>query len=1105
MIETLSAHLTLADENLPNLAWQSHTLNTIRSTSLSFRALLLAKSFLHNPRNIMVVCADEKSAGKWQDNLRGILGEQAVAYFPSLGISAYEDKLPFRRILEQRLEVLVHAPQRPMVVVAPLAAVMFKLASPQSFKQQGQAFAVNEVLDLDEVYQWLIQSGYEEQSMVENVGDFSLRGCILDINPFLQENPLRIELFGDEIESIRTFDLFSQRSVEELRQVKIFPMGEFTFDENGESHGVFSAKSALTRASDIFQWLPQQNIVLDEVEKIFSQVPQLNAQQQQIYADSGLDSSLEPANFWLNLEQLEAYWNNRERLGFSSVLFEENHAQQYAMDLQGRNSGNLDLVGKNIEEFHARGAQVWVVAPNQGHAQRLKQILDGLPIAGVLVGHIEEGFWCEDLGVAYLTDHQIFNRPPRRPKKVALSSSVQSAVQLDSLNVGDVVVHQDHGVGKFKGLSRIQVADAWVDCVILEYAENATLQFPVEDLYKIEALQVSEDYTPALHKLGSKRWENAKARVRKRIVKIAKELVELYARRQVIPGHAFPPDGPAQKEFEAAFEHEDTPDQSRATQEIKKDLELNRPMDRLVCGDVGFGKTEIAFRALFKVVQERKQVAFLVPTTILAAQHYESVRNRFADWPVQVELLNRYRSPKEKRAVLGKLASGEVDVVVGTHALLSATIEFHDLGLLIIDEEQRFGVKQKERLRALRENVDTLAMSATPIPRTMHLSMTGVRDISLINTPPRNRLPIDTSVVQYDEKILTQALEAEFQRGGQSFVVYDRVKDIDQVAEKVQGWMPPARVAVAHGQMHEKDLEAVMNAFVSGSVDILVATSIIENGLDVPNANTMIVLNAHNFGMSQLYQMRGRVGRSNINAFAYLVTPASGIITPVAQKRLEALEHCTDLGSGYQLAMRDLEIRGAGNLLGDEQHGFIAEVGFDTYVRMVREAVEELQGKVATPVLQPKVELGVDAYLPENWIIDGVQRVALYQRLVRIEKLAEFGELQQELRDRYGPLPQAVTNLILTTKAGFWAKIVGIQRVQVKNGLLILTFLENPVPDLQKMSAGAEKIPYPLRFLSNTPLQMVVELPPQSGEHAKTQWAELGVGVMGDLGKVFII
>jgi len=613
---------------------------------------------------------------------------------------------------------------------------------------------------------------------------------------------------------------------------------------------------------------------------------------------------------------------------------------------------------------------------------------------------------------------------------------------------------------------------------MIEYADKARLSFPVGDLHKLEKLVWNEDDgMPKMNKLGTKTWENAKERAKKRIAQIAKVLVDLYAKREVAKGFAFPADSNMQEEFENDFPFAPTPDQIRSAKEIKSDMEKPRPMDRLLCGDVGFGKTEVAMRAMFKCISAKKQVAVLVPTTVLAAQHFQSFTERFADWPIKIALVNRYKSIVEKKKIYRELEEGKVDLVVGTHALLADHVKFKDIGLLIIDEEQKFGVKQKEMLREMRLSLDTLVMSATPIPRTLQLSMTGVRDISFITTPPLNRLPVETKIMERDDSVLAAAVRDEIERGGQAFVVNDRVQSIEKLAEEVEGWVPNLRVAIAHAQMSDSSLEKTMSAFINREFDVLVCTILIESGLDVPNANTIIIMNAQQFGVGQLYQLRGRVGRSSVQARAFLVVPEGEVgVSKSAKKRLAAMEQFTDLGSGYQVAMRDLEIRGAGNLLGMEQHGFIEEIGFETYVRMVKEAVAELLGTNSQSPVQPRLELRVDAYLPETWIKDGLARISIYQRISRIEACEEIASLAGELRDRFGPIPKPAEMLLMSVEIGIKAKKFSIVGIARKQGIAVLTFSDKITAKSPILAEIYAKSKFPMRFLTTMPMQAVLEI-----------------------------
>lgn len=1047
----------------------------VRGLSLPVRAMLVAREFVERGQSILVV-TDSRFMQDWLENLQGILGEQEAMPFSPWGLKPYVNEPPFESVLEDRLAFAQRLRQkRPVVGVTTQDALLDRLPPLEAQNRPTLHLQIGQTLDLQALRETCRLMGFHDQPLVENIGDFSIRGCIFDVNPLLSEHPIRVELFGDEIESIRTFDLFSQKSLQNLKQVDILPMGELIPGEDDLNGELFRRARHETLSHNLLHWMQPALLVYDEYELFSNRAENLTLQWDKAWQTTDLPMANAPADLRYTWETLQQQCQQLFQCGFSSVQMDDSSYQwQWQCLPQERFRNGLDEAIEKITEFRATGGKVYLAASSQGHASRLSHLLQSKDVDEIVVGWLQAGFWLPELGEAYLTDHQIFNRNARRIRKQGVASSAQAMIDVESLALGDYVVHRDHGVGKFLGLSRLEVNGVHVDVVTLEYAGKDHLRFPVDDLFKIEKLHTDSESHPALQKLGGHTWERTTQRVRRRIVEIARELVALYARRQVIEGFPFPPDGPAQIEFEETFAWEPTPDQVKASSEIKTDMESSRPMDRLVCGDVGFGKTEVALRACFKAVHARKQVAVLVPTTILAAQHYETFCDRFAAWPVTIELVNRYRSPAEKKKIFQNLEAGNIDIVVGTHALLADKVVFKDLGLLVVDEEQRFGVKQKEKLRHLRMSVDTLSMSATPIPRTLHLSLTGVRDISTVNTPPRNRLPVDTKVVLPGHHLLRDAIREELDRGGQIFVVNDRIQGLDDLSFQVEEWAPQARIATAHGQMNEKDLETVMAAFVRGDVDILVSTSIVENGIDVPNANTMLIFNAHRFGMSQLYQMRGRVGRSHVHAKALLVV-GKGPLVDEARQRLEALERCTDLGSGYQLAMKDLEIRGAGNLLGDEQHGFIAEVGFETYVRMVREAVEELQGKAPEIVLQPRVELGVDAYLPESWIEDGLLRMSFYQRLARIDNPQTIASIEKEMRDRFGPLPEPAQMILLVSEVGLWARLLGIQGLQLKEGILVLTFTTSPVPDPRVLAEIQSRVTVPFRFVMSEPLQAVLE------------------------------
>lgn len=1052
-------------------------------------AMMVADRFCKFPQSILVVVDDYRTGEVWMQNLQSLCGDKNVHFFPSLGLKPYEAKVPFAGILEERLKFFKASQGKlPFIAVCPLDSLLLRLPEPSLLEKQKIVFRKGDVIDPLSLRKTLGDMGYTEQPVVSTVGEFSIRGCIVDINLYMQEHPVRLEFFGDEIESIRSFDIFSQRSIDQLNSVEVYPHGEFNLSVEEKAKIPVEEEELVwwrrpeyeTLKLTVLDYMPDAAIVFDGLSVLEESAGKLGALHVKSYekAISLQQKVAPPTDLWYRFDIFESEFSKRIVLDFTRARMESPDWISIAVRQQTKGvSGTSGLV-KEIEGFYAQGGLVYLVAHSEGSAQRVQHLFDGAPVAGILIGDLSDGFWIESDNIAFLTEAEIFNRTGKVRRKHAVSGSISDALLVESLTRGDFVVHEDHGIGRYMGLVREKINGGLVDCIQLDYADGDRLKFPVSDLRKIEKLPSSEEETvPELAHLGSKSWEKLKERVKKRVIKIARELVQLYAKRELIEGFAFPPDSRMQKEFEDAFEYEPTPDQVRATKEIKEDMENNRPMDRLVCGDVGFGKTEVAMRAAFKCVYSKKQVAVLVPTTILAAQHYETFKERFAAFPVNIALVNRYKTAGEKKKIFKEVSEGKYDIVVGTHALLSNQSAFKDLGLLIIDEEQKFGVKQKEHLRELRLTVDTLSMSATPIPRSLHLSLTGVRDISLINTPPMNRLPVETKILQRDDTVLAEAIHDELARGGQVFVVNDRVQSIEHLAEDIEAMAPGARVAVAHGQMEDHDLERVMDAFIKGDFDILVSTSIIESGLDVPNANTILIMNAHHFGISQLYQMRGRVGRSDVLAYAYLVIPKNEMISAESTKRLQALEQFTDLGSGYQLAMRDLEIRGAGNLLGSEQHGFIAEVGFETYVRLVREAVEELRGGgEESSKVQPRVELSIDAFLPETYITDGLSRISIYQRLARTSKLEDLPPLFAELEDRFGPAPDAVKKLFLVTEVAMIAAKLRIQGIEARRGMLVFTFMEFPPPDPKMLAELAAVSPFGMRYVGNSPLQGAVEL-----------------------------
>jgi transcription-repair coupling factor (superfamily II helicase) len=1067
--------------------------------------------------SVLYLAPTAKDAEAMAEDLVSWIGEDAVLHFPGLDLKPYEWREPFGQVRERRLETFeaLYRKQRAVVILT-AAAFLERFQSPQSLHREIVELRAGDALNPTTFREAAGTLGFHEESAVQDLGDFSVRGEILDIYPYLAENPYRIVLDGDVIESIREFDIFSQRSLRQVDSVALLPQDECCYTADEIEQGLLEHADKLggdaALEAELHRLLRKRDLTGIHWQKAFfkkldhSLLDFMGKGTRVVVGDSdGLAQATEktwaaareghaaameqerfvnaPEELFLSAGEVARLLDTRGVIQLGRLVFEGPGSRVFDIEPQQRGGAGLADVEPILTDLAAAGITTWLLSPNAAQAERLWKMTEPLGIEGVCVGHVAAGFIDRDQGVALLTDHQIFNRMGRSVRKRKFRGGGVAIPDFDALHRGDFVVHETYGVGRFVGIRRLRLGGNEVDCILLDYQGSDKLTLPVSDLAKLEKFSGEEGHQPLLSRLGGKAWENAKERTRKAIVVLVRELIELYAKRSVAKGHAFAPDGEMQKEFEASFEYDLTPDQAKAIADTKRDMETPKPMDRLICGDVGFGKTEVAMRAAFKAVCDKKQVALLAPTTILAAQHAETLSERFSSWPVRIAALHRFVSAKEQKETLAALARGEIDILVGTHRLLSKDVVFKDLGLLLVDEEQKFGVKQKERLKALRAEVDVLALSATPIPRSLHLSLLGTRDLSIIATPPRNRLPIETRVLSWDPNAVREAIEAEMARGGQTFFVHNRVQDMREMADKVQALVPAGRVGVAHGQMEEGELERVMSAFINREYDVLCCTAIIESGIDIPNANTLIVHRADLFGLSQLYQLRGRVGRSAAQAHCLLLSPDANRFSDDARRKLFALEKFTDLGSGFQIAMRDLEIRGAGNLLGLEQSGHIAAVGFETYVRMVQEAVLEMQGHVPKPPLNPEIEFPVDAFLPEAYIEDSLQRTTLYQKIARLEEFEQAAEMARELEDRFGRLPQETHMLLRTVEARIACRKCGFRKAEIRENALVLTFSEKHMPEREELSAMAARIKRPSRFLYGEPLQLRIELnPPRRGD-----------------------
>lgn len=1032
-------------------------------------ALLVCDIFDRTNQPLLVVAENSKQAETIADECISQLDDARVSYFPSRDAVPYNLKSPFGPTVEARLRVLwqLLCGER-RIVVTTAAALLQQLPVRERFFGSVITLRCGDEVPQQRLSAWLVEIGFKRESAVQNIGSFAVRGDIVDIFPFISEHPVRIEFFGDSIESIRQYDVYSQKSIKQLSSTLVFPMREFCLSDSQIATGANAMVAAMAGSDhDSATTLHHQWVTLGDLDGIewflhWFKAPSVSlldyvAPQTLIVWDDIAGSGHRFD------ECVDNYKRHHERIGQKLAacvsppqslllsptdvinqlaclprIFINTHdtypdCKTYSCTLEPQPvllPGVPPLVDE-LRRKNSEGLTVMLVSENLDHASKMYDlIIDACPFVHVYTGFLRSGYIDRARREAIYSDHQIFSRQSR-PTSQKRAGSRAPILSLDSLAPGDYVVHVDHGIGRFAGIERISAPDMERDCMVLLYEGRSKLFVPIDDFHKVQKYIGKDSLGPTLATLGSGTWERTKARTKEHLREMAGELLELYARRQHFDGIAFGPDSLWQKEFEDAFMFDPTPDQITAIADIKKDMESTRPMDRLICGDVGFGKTEVAMRAAFKAVQSGYQVAILAPTTILAAQHYTTFTLRMANFPVRIGLASRFLSSAEQRPVLQRVRDGNVDILIGTHRLLSKDVEFKNLGLLIVDEEQRFGVRHKERLKQFRSSVDVLSLSATPIPRTLHMSLVGVRDLTIINTPPRNRLPIQTRVAEFHDDLLKNAIENELERGGQVYVVHNRIQKLDLLRDKIELLVPGARVTLAHGQMDEKELDRIMKEFIAGSFDVLLSTVIIENGLDIPNVNTLVVIRADTLGLSQLYQLRGRVGRSSEQAFAWLLTAPYSEIGNLGLKRLQALEMYTELGSGFQIAMRDLEIRGAGNILGTQQHGFIAAVGFEMYCTLLEEAVRELKGEVIKPKIEVTIDVLLEAYIPTDYIADGATRIAVYQELSAVEDEGALDEIERGLADRFGPVPVVVVQLMLLMRIKIMAGSMGCTKIGI--------------------------------------------------------------------------
>ncbi|HEY6573202.1 MAG TPA: transcription-repair coupling factor [Candidatus Eisenbacteria bacterium] len=1050
----------------------------VRGTAGSVAAILTSLLARESGFPVAVVTPDLDRAESWRDDLAAFLGPDRVVYLPPLDVVPWSHQTPTAPVRDERLDGLARLTDAsPPVAVIPAAALHRLLPIPAALR--GRAFTIERGWQGDprDVLGRLVLLGYRPVSEVSESGEISRRGGIVDVHGPGMEEPVRLEFDGDEVASLRSFDPATQRSTGTLESVRIVPAREVLYadDLDKRLHPFGRAPLSTGEESRRLRDLVSEGIYFEgaewlaphlglELGSLLDHLPSntllwveepaaVERELQQVEREA---ERLEPAARERNplLPPRETLFENPERIAERLRGYPRFESAFTGKEIKSRgDSGDviafdarpqpafgrkLDLLRGELKRLGEVGYHRSIVCDNRGQADRLEELL-GDDLATIEVGSLVGGFVLPAARVAVFTDHEIFARYRRRRGR-RLRPSAAAMRELLTLAPGDFVVHLDHGIGAYRGLQRLQLDGQETECIQIDYAGGDRLFVPIEQLGLIERYAAGEGHAPTIHRLGGTTWARTKAKTKKAIADMAEELLRHYAARKAHPGHAFKPDTPWQRELESSFVYDETPDQLRAIEDVKRDMESSRPMDRLLCGDVGYGKTEVAIRAAFKAIQDGKQVAILVPTTVLAQQHGVTFTERLADYPVRIEVLSRFRNAKEQAEVVEKLGRGEVDLIIGTHRLLSKDVRFSNLGLVVIDEEQRFGVKQKEKIRTFVETVDVLTLTATPIPRTLHLSLLGARDMSVMTTPPRGRYPIKTEIVEMSREVIQDALLREADRGGQSFFVHNRVETIDQQAHYLQSMVPQLRYAVAHGQMRDTQLEKVMLDFLERRVDVLVSTLIIESGLDIPTVNTMLINRADALGLAQIYQLRGRIGRSHHQAFCYLLVPPGKVLAEDSEKRLRVIAEHEELGAGLQIAMRDLEIRGAGNLLGPQQHGFMTSVGFDLYCRMVDEVVQELKGTAVEQRPEPEVASDLPAFVPEEYVTDRDEKLDVYRRLAAIGETAALDALALELQDRFGARPPEVEQLLALKRLRLLGRDAGATRLRVRRERLELEF-----------------------------------------------------------------
>ena len=1060
---------------------ETHQHISVKGFAGSSPSVFAAELFLTQKKTILFIIEDKEEALYVTSEMEDLLGKENVLYFPATHLEPYQIEKTQNANLVLRTEVLnkLNSAKKPKVIVAGFSALSEKVLKKEDFKAISHQIKVGESLDFDFTEELLQQFNFNLTDFVSEPGEFSVRGGIVDVFSYSNEEPYRISFFGNEIESIKTFNIETQLTNGKVNEFQL--VSNMNFAVSGTKVSLFELlpKDSFVVSKNAFLGLKKNRDFYAKAEEKFA----------------ALNTEIKhrtPAELFVNDEDLLKDYQKFRTVDFTleNLKITDDFSVQLNQTPQPTFHKNFELLIEDLVEKRDSNYDIWISFSTEKQKERLESIFEELgsftseqqeiPFKS-FKSELHEGFVDFDHKISVYTDHQIFDRYQRFKAKNTFAKSEQLTLKdLMQMKVGDYITHIDHGIGKFMGLVKVNNNGKVQECFKLVYKNGDLLYVSIHSLHKISKYNGPEGREIVLSKLGSPAWKSLKQKTKAKVKQIAFDLIRLYAQRKTAKGFAFTPDSYLQNELEASFIYEDTPDQEKATLDVKKDMENDTVMDRLVCGDVGFGKTEIAIRAAFKAATDGKQVAVLVPTTILAFQHYRSFKERLKDFPVNISYMNRFRTAKQKSETLKGLEEGKIDIVIGTHQLVGSSVKFKDLGLLIIDEEHKFGVSVKDKLKTLKNNIDTLTLTATPIPRTLQFSLMAARDLSVIKTPPPNRQPVETSIIGFSEEVIRDAVSYEIQRDGQVYFINNRIENLKDIAGLIQRLVPDAKVITGHGQMEGKQLERNVLDFMEGKYDVLVSTTIVESGVDVPNANTIFINDAQRFGMADLHQMRGRVGRSNRKAFCYLITPPFDMMTSDARKRLEAIEQFSDLGSGFQIAMKDLEIRGAGDLLGGEQSGFINEMGFDTYQKIMQEALEELQNdeefselfeneedrkKLFKSNKEVNIDTDLELMLPDSYVQSIEERLSLYQKLAEIQNKEDLQKFENELTDRFGKLPSEAKNLLKSVELKWIAAEIGFDKIVVKNGVFLGYFPPNP----QDKFYQSDKFRHIISYLSQNP------------------------------------